>query len=438
MQITAYGSAGEVTGSNFHVLTDEGTSFLVDFGLFQGSPTIEAANRLPIEFDPAALDFVILTHAHVDHSGRLPMLVQGGFRGPIYMTYPTRDLVEALLIDSAEIQLEEKDPLYSEDDVWKTLSLTYPVAFNDPISRGEIELSFHQSGHLLGSAFVKLSLEGKTITFSGDVGRYRNNFYPDPAPIGPTDIVVSESTYGNSLHRKKVDAYHELLETILDKFKQGRTIIIPAFSVGRTTEILHGLRQLAEQTGRLNELDQIPVYLDSPLGLKALEIYRERQDYLSASFDEKYLTGPNVHLLREPGESYSLDNKTYPKLIISSGGMAQGGHITHHLESFLPQETTTIIFVGFQAEETVGRAILEAQPVIIKEREIDVKAEIIPISGFSGHGDQADLSEWIATGSPSRVLLGHGEPEVLNDWQEFLQARGYQVEVLIKSEPVTV
>lgn len=438
MQITAYGSAGEVTGSNFYIQTDDGTGFLIDFGLFQGSPAIESANYAPIEFDPSKLAFVILTHAHIDHSGRLPMLVKGGFRGPIYLSYPTRDLLEALLIDSAEIQLEESDPLYTEEDVWKTLALTYPVAFNDPINHGDIAISFHQSGHLLGSAFVKLRLEEKTITFSGDVGRYRNNFYPDPAPIGPTDIVVSESTYGNSFHRKKIDAYHELLETVIEKFRQGQTIIIPAFSVGRTTEILHGLRQLAEQTGRLNELDQIPTYLDSPLGLKALEIYRERQDYLSASFDEKYLSGPNVHLLQDPGESYSLDKKTHPKLIISSGGMAQGGHITHHLEAFLPHETTTVIFVGFQAEETVGRAILEGLPVIIGERPVEVQAEIIPISGFSGHGDRDDLSEWIATGSPQRILLGHGEPEVLIDWQAYLASQGYQVDILTRSEAITL
>jgi|LFRM01.1.fsa_nt_gb metallo-beta-lactamase family protein len=438
MQITAYGSAGEVTGSNIHLVTDSGTNCLIDFGLFQGSPSIEAANRLPLGFDPSEIDFVVLTHAHIDHSGRLPVLVKHGFQGPIYMTYPTRDLVEALLLDSAEIQLEESDPLYDAEDVWQTLALTYPLGYNDPIDHGEIELSFHQSGHLLGSAFVKLKADGKTITFSGDVGRYRNQYYPDPAPIGPTDVLISESTYGNSNHRKKVDAFNELLETVLDKFKQGRTIIIPAFSVGRTTEILHGLRQLADQTGRLNELDRIPVYLDSPLGIRALEIYLQRRDYLAAAFHEKYLSGPNVHLLQDPGESHALDNKTHPKLIISSGGMAQGGHILHHLEAFLPQENTSIIFVGYQAEETIGRAILEGRDVVIADRQIEVKAEIIPISGFSGHGDQSDLSEWIATSTVKQILLSHGEPDVIHDWQNHLIDQGYQVNILHKGVPVTV
>lgn len=439
MQIIAYGAAGEVTGSNYHLMSDAGTACLIDFGLFQGSAAVEAGNRAALQFKPDELDFVVLTHAHVDHSGKLPLLVQHGFKGPIYLTYPTRDLVEALLLDSAQIQLEESDPLYDEKDVWQTLALMYPVAFNDPIRHGDFELSFHQSGHLLGSAFVKLTSHQQTITFSGDVGRYRNNFYPDPAPIGPTDILVCESTYGNSLHRMKVDAFNELLDTVIDRFKANQTMIIPAFSVGRTTEILHGLRQMAHQTGRLDELDKIPIYLDSPLGIKALQIYRERRDYLASAFNPDFLSGPNVHLITDAGGSHALDKKDYPKLIITSGGMAQGGHILHHLQAYLPQTTTTIIFVGFQAEETIGRAILEGQPsVLIKQGQVEVKAEVIPISGFSGHGDQADLLDWIATGRPEKILLSHGEPEVIADFQAELSRQDYAVTVLMKDQPVDI
>lgn len=439
MQITAYGSAGEVTGSNYYLTSDTGTSFLVDFGLFQGSKMIEAANRLPLEFDPAELDFVILTHGHIDHSGRLPMLTKLGFQGKIFMTYPTRDLVEALLLDSASIQLEEDMPLYTSDDVHQTLSLIYPLELDDEFTEKDITLSFHQSGHLLGSAFVKLHVEGKTITFSGDVGRYQNDYYPDPTPIGQTDILVTESTYGNSLHRSKDEAFQELLDAILTRFKQGRTIIIPAFSVGRTSEILHGLRKQARATNQEGAYNEIPIYLDSPLGISALNIYRKNQDQLSEHFREELLKGPNIHLLEEAEQSYGLDSKTHPKLIITSGGMAQGGHITHHLTAFLPQATTTIIFVGFQAEETVGRSLQDGMnPVLIADREVDVKAELLTIRGFSGHGDQGDLFRWIETGKPKKIYLSHGEPEVLTDWKAFLEAKGYPVEIIKKGETITL
>lgn len=438
MQIRAYGSAGEVTGSNYLITTNSGIQFLVDFGLFQGPAKVEAANRSPLQFDPSELDFVILTHAHIDHSGRLPILTKYGFQGKIFMTYPTRDLVEALLLDSATIQLEEAIPLYSAEDVHQTLSLIYPVDFDKVVTESGVDISFHQSGHLLGSAFVKLYLDDQTITFSGDVGRYLNGDYPDPAPIGQTDVLFTESTYGNSLHRQKSDSYTELLNVCLDRFKRGQTIIIPAFSVGRTTEILHGLRRIARQLGREDEYLDLPIYLDSPLGITALEIYRKNHEYLSKDFQLDLLDAKNIHRL-DAKQSYALDAKTHPKLIISSGGMAQGGHVTHHLKAFLPKSTTTVIFVGYQAEETLGRAIQDGEnPVLIQDQSVDVKAEIITIRGFSGHGDQADLARWIHTSSPKHIYLSHGEPEVLSDWQVYLKDSGLTVDIVSKGDPIVI
>lgn len=440
MKITPYGSALEVTGSNYHLVTEAGTQFLIDFGLFQGGPQVSRRNSEPLAFDPAALDFVILTHAHIDHSGRLPLLAKHGFKGKVFMTYPTRDLVEPLLLDSAKIQSEEtEEMIYTLEDVVDLLPSFYPLRFDERITEKEVTFSLHESGHLLGSAFVRLEAENQHLTFSGDLGRYGGLFYRDPAPAGASTCLFCESTYGNSLHPPKMQAFASLLDHILTEYRQGKTILIPAFSIGRTTEVLYGLHLQARISEQLEAFLDVPIYMDSPLAIKGLDIYLKHLGTLNESFEPDLLDLPNLKRLEEAEQSYALDKKMHPKVILSAGGMAQGGHILHHLKRFLPLETTTVIFVGYQGEDTLGRQILNGdRDVLIEKSRVHSNAKVIEVSGFSGHGDRQDLLQWIESSQAHSIVLGHGEPEVIEHFRQTLLEKGYSVQIAEHSKTISL
>ncbi|WP_459129176.1 MBL fold metallo-hydrolase [Guggenheimella bovis] len=438
MIITPEGASLEVTGSSYHFKTKE-SNFVVDMGLFQGPTETKLKNRDPYTFVMKDLDFVIITHAHVDHSGRLPLLAQAGFSGKIFMSYETRDIVEALLQDSANIQSKEEDPLYTLEDYERVRSLFYPIALEKTYEEKDVRFSLHPSGHLLGSTYVTIETEGKVITFSGDLGRKNSLFYQEFTDPKDSDVLFLESTYGMSLHPPIEQAFMKLFETIMIQFSKGHTVIIPAFSIGRTAEILYGLHKYAIDHNVTDVFYDIPIYIDSPLAIKGLDLYKQNYDAMNPNFKAELLNLPNVNVLKEAEQSFILDKKTTPKVIISSSGMAEGGHIQHHLQSFLPFSNTTVIFVGYQAEETVGREILEGKKVVrIQELEVENNATIIKVPGFSGHGDQADLLSFVRQANPKKIILTHGEKETIDGFKIFLEGEGYEVEVAERFKEIEI
>lgn len=436
MTITAYGAAGEVTGSNYYI-EDEGVRFLVDLGLFQGNVQIEKKNRLPLPYNPADLNFVLLTHAHIDHSGRLPLLRD--FNGTIYMTRDTHRLVEPLLKDSASIHEKSSAPLYTADDVAQILSRIQPVDFFDEIVDSGVRFRFHPNGHLLGSAFVHVETPTKSLVFSGDMGRYDTILYPDPAPMPYCDALITESTYATSRHEPMEEAYSDLLSRLLWNFENDRTVVIPAFAMGRSAELLYGLRTMAMKEKKLGEFYRMPIYMDSPLAIKGLGMYTSGYSLLKHDYNPDFFDLPNLTLLSGK-ESYALDRDDSPKVIISSSGMVQGGHIIHHMQTYLAKKNATILFVGYQGEDTMGRKIqCEEKPIILGRERVRVRAKIQTIEGFSGHADREDLRRWMDS-SPGigQILLTHGEPDVIEAFEENLVESGARASALVEGVPFEI
>ncbi len=434
MIITAFGAANEVTGSNYLVETN-GVRFLVDLGLFQGSTQIEQKNREPLPYSSEDIDFVLLTHAHIDHSGRLPLL--RNFRGRIYMTHDTFRLLEPLLRDSASIQERSRNPLYSEADVEELLSRIVLMPYYHEGENAGIRFRFMPNGHLLGSAFIHIETPTKSVVFSGDMGRFDTLLYPDPAPMPSCDVLVSESTYATTIHRPMEEAFEELFEHIERSFSYDRTIVIPAFSIGRTSEILYGLHLMAKKQKKINEFYRMPIYMDSPLGIQGRELYLRGFERMNDRYDPQLLYMPNLSIVSGK-ESYALDRDPSPKIIISSSGMVQGGHIIHHLRTYLAQRNATVIFVGYQGEETNGRKIQNREDYVVLDRErVKVHAKILTVDGFSGHADKEDLRRWMQSADHiGEVLLAHGEEDIIAEYYEQLRDRGRKAHILQRGVPV--
>lgn len=442
MKITFNGAAQVVTGSCHHIETDGG-NFLVDCGMFQGSVKETKYNHEKFHFDPSHLDFVILTHSHIDHCGRLPMLIKQGFSGKIFMTPPTRDLVEILLLDSAKIQLADQqkskdegldvtDLLYTEDDVYDTLQYFYPLEYEKPFTIKDITFTYHNAGHLLGSAFVEIMNNEKIYIFSGDLGHRDSLLQNPPLPIKKADYLIMESTYGNRLHEHIDTRLKNLYNEMLNTYNSGGTILIPAFSVGRTQEMLYALKQYAEKNNRLEEFEKIPIYVDSPLANRATEIYLNNLDYLRDTVDKKYIEYDNVHVVKSSKESFGLNFNHTPKIIISASGMCDAGRIVNHFPAYLPNEKTKMIFVGYQSEESLGRKIQNKEsPIKIGKLSVNNNAQIVKVDGYSGHGDKEDLKQWIQEleEPPIKTVLIHGEPDSLKYLKGELELLDHNVEI---------
>jgi metallo-beta-lactamase family protein len=430
VRLTFCGAAGTVTGSRY-LLEAAGRRVLIDCGLFQGPKEIRQRNWQDPGFDPTSIDAIVLTHAHVDHTAYLPRLVAMGYDGPIYATPTTIDLVGLVLPDSAHLQEEDAEyanrkgyskhhpalPLYTVDDAEKTLGMLRRLPYHamSEILPG-IAVYPRDAGHILGSSNLTVQLgEGKDVSrlvFSGDVGRYDQPILNDPESVPGADWMVCESTYGDRLHPDEapedglVDAVNAIVE-------RGGVIVVPAFAIGRTQELIYALRELAA-AGRI---PTIPVYIDSPMAIKATAIFGHHPEDQDAEARMLLANGspplsyPNLHVAARRDESMAINKVRGPAIIISANGMATGGRILHHLDQRLPHPQNMVLFVGFQAEGTRGRQLLDgATEVKIHGRFVPVQAEVRSLPGFSAHGDQRELLRWLKGSSPPKALfLTHGE-----------------------------
>lgn len=432
--LTFLGGAGTVTGSKYFVETDR-ARVLVDCGLFQGLGELRRRNWAPLPVDASTIDAVVLTHAHLDHSGYLPALVRQGFTGSVYATANTIELAAIVLRDSAHLQMEDARqaneygwtkhhpalPLYDDADVERVLARFRVLPFGEPraIAPG-VEARLHRAGHILGSAWAHLTLNDsgggtRTVAVSGDLGRDTHPVLAPPEPFTGADVVLVESTYGNRHHEGPDAARQQFADVIASTLRRGGSVIIPAFAVDRTEVILHELR-VAMATGLV---PRVPVYVDSPMALRALRIYRSaiaahseeiRRDVLGNG--DVFDTG-TLRELHTAEESMQINSPKMPSIIVSASGMATGGRVLHHLAHMLPDPKHTVLIVGFAAAGTRARSLLEGvEQLKMHGRYIPVRAEIASVPAFSAHADADELLAWLrgAAGQPAMTYIVHGEP----------------------------
>lgn len=419
MNVTFYGAAREVTGSCH--LVDTGTEIiLVDCGMFQGGEEREKKNSDPFSFSPSELDAVILTHAHLDHTGRVPKLVREGFRGPIYGTHGTLELAQLIWKDAHNIQkYNEKKTgvpvLYDEHDIAAAIDQCDAQKYRTSFSIGKTSVVLKDAGHIFGSSFVELSHGEKTLAFSGDMGNEHVPILQDSESLGSVDMLVCESTYGDRLHEDERMRKDILLEYIQRGLERGGTIMMPAFSLERTQEILYLLDEMIEED---KSLPRFPIFLDSPMAIDALPTYNKYSEYYDEEATEKFKKGNDffdfkgLTITRTVDESKQINEVRGVKMIIAGSGMMSGGRIIHHALRYLSDPKSTLILVGYQAEGTMGRDILDgAKRVRIFREEVDVRCRVEQIGALSAHGDQEKLVSWIGSGEqpPQKVAFVHGD-----------------------------
>lgn len=404
MTINFLGGAQSVTGSQY-LLEHEKTRILIDCGLFQGGAAQEKLNEQPFVFKSADIDAVFITHAHIDHIGRIPLLVKEGFTGTIYATPPTKDLSYELLLDAHALMSHqaktEKDMLYGIEDIDKAMELWKTVRYHEPFHVGDFRVEFFNSGHILGSAFIRFEAGGKSIVFSGDLGNSPAPLVKDTERIEFADYAVIESAYGGRVHGTKQEGNAILEDVIEDTMRSKGTLMIPAFAMERTQELLYELNDLIEH----ERIPSAPIFIDSPLAIKLTSLYEK---YLKNSdyFDEEVqkILGSGDEIFNFPGlrftltteESKSINSTPPPKIIIAGSGNSQGGRILHHELRYLSDPKSTLLFVGYQTQGSLGRYILEgAKEVVIMNEKIPVRARVMEIESFSAHADQPQLLNWL-------------------------------------------
>lgn len=460
MKIKFLGATTSVTGS-CHLITTQGHKFLLDCGMFQGSDEMDRLNYEEFDFNPEEIEFVLLSHAHIDHSGRLPLLVKRGFKGRIYCTDATADLLNIMLRDSAFIQEREVEwknrknqragrplvePLYTMADTEAALSLVTPVLYDQLIElNGNIKVVFNDAGHILGSAIIEVFITEEDgvskLVYSGDLGSRNRPILRDPKIIKKADYVIMESTYGNRIHERNSDSIEKLVDIVLKTIRRGGNVIIPSFAVGRTQELIYQFNRFYEEHSEIQrELRDVMVYIDSPMATSATEVFRRNAQVFDEETKEYILRGDhpldfrNLRFTRTVEESVALNTDPQPKIIISSSGMCEAGRIKHHLKHNLWNPRSSIVFVGYQAVGTLGRSIVDgAEAVTIFGEKIHVEAEIYNLEGFSGHADRDGLLEWISgfRKKPAKVFLVHGEEEAKEAFAKTVkEALGYDCTVV--------
>lgn len=455
MKITFMGAARTVSGSCY-ILECGGKRFAVDCGMHQGNKEIEKRNWNFEEYDAKSIDFILITHAHIDHSGLLPALVSKGYKNPIYCTAPTRDLLEIMLLDSAHIQEMEAEwanrkrlrtgaqpikPLYSLVDADNTVPLLATVEYEKMFEPAPgIKITYNNAGHILGSAFIEIEYEedGKRTkaVFSGDLGRPKQLIVEDPSDMDHADYVFIESTYGNRNHPDAEKSLDKLAEAIEYSYGNKEKVVIPAFAVERSQQIIYSLFLLKKQ-GRLPA--DMPIYLDSPLAIRATEIFRKHPEFYDKETQEFIRNGehpldlPNLHFTESREQSQAINESSGPAIVISASGMANAGRIKHHLRHNLWKPGASVIFVGWQGVGTPGRKILNgAKKIRLFGEEVSINAKIFTINGFSGHAGQDELMDWLGSmrGKPVKVILVHGEAEVQKDFASLIKEKyGFEVHI---------
>jgi metallo-beta-lactamase family protein len=479
--LTFLGAARTVTGSKY-LLQHGDARILVDAGLFQGLKELRERNWQDLPIQPKEIDAIVLTHAHLDHCGYLPRLVSRGFRGRIFCTAGTKDLCGIILPDSGRIQEEDAEqankhgyskhhpalPLYTENDAMQTLTLLQPVGYERPVPVAPgIDVEFLNAGHLLGSAYARIRIDDRTILFGGDLGRFDRPVLPDPTMVEAADYLLVESTYGDRVHQED-DEGEKLAQAIREVSERGGRMVIPAFAVGRVEELLYWIKKLEAE----RRIPILPVYVDSPMAAKALARYTERVHELDPELhpeerDEVAPHGPAAHESRarrqasaarerdlcafctmkfktvsSTQESKELTRSKRPAIIISSSGMATGGRVLHHLKACLPDPRNTVLLVGFQAEGTRGRRLLNGEKTLrIHGMEVAVNARVERIDSMSAHADSNEILRWLKgfTAPPKRTFLVHGEPAPMDTLRDRIKNElGWEVHTPGWQEKVTL
>ncbi|MBV1915275.1 MAG: MBL fold metallo-hydrolase [Pseudomonadales bacterium] len=449
MKISFHGAAKGVTGS-CHLVSCGDKRILIDCGLYQGGRETEAQNIGDFGFDPAEIDYLLLTHAHLDHCGRIPLLVKRGFTGEIITTAASRELARLVMLDSAHIQEEEsarrtrqaarrgKDtadikPLYTTLDALNSLDyFGHTAQYETPVRLGEhAQATFCDAGHILGSASILLELEEdeqtRRVLFSGDIGYSDRAILHDPKPPSNVDVVVMETTYGDRPHKELKPSIEELYAAINETFERGGNVVIPSFALERTQEILYYLREGLEG-GRLPRFMQ--VFLDSPMAISATEIFRRHSECYDKDSEKLFLDDkdpfgfPGLHFTRDPSESMAINRINSGAVIIAGSGMCNGGRVRHHFKQLLWRESSSVIFVGYGATGTLARTIIDgAETVKLFREEVTVRAKIYTLGGFSAHADCNELRSWHKkTGNPEKTFLVHGEPNAMGQFARSLKS----------------
>ncbi|HMA41765.1 MAG TPA: MBL fold metallo-hydrolase, partial [Gemmatimonadales bacterium] len=451
------GAAGTVTGS-MHLVSANGRRVLLDCGLFQGLKELRLRNWREPPFDPKTIDAVVISHAHIDHTGSLPLLVRRGYRGPIFCTPATADLLGVLLPDSAHLQEEEAEranrygytkhkpalPLYTAADAERALGQLERTGYDRPFPvAGDVSVTYRTAGHILGAATVDLRLgSGQRLVFSGDLGRYDRPILPDPAPVPAADVLLLESTYGDRQH--PTGTADELAKVVNETAERGGALLVPAFVVDRTQEVLWLLQHLEEE----RRIPVLPVFVDSPSATEVTEIYHRHVEEQDGEMRSRTQAGKDplkpgrIQFCRSVEESKKLNDVRGPVIIVSASGMATGGRILHHLQHRLPDPRTTVLLVGFQAEGTRGRALQDgARTLKMFGEQVPVRARVETVHGLSAHADQAELLRWLGgfTRAPRTTYLVHGEPEATRAMAQAITTRyGWAVRIPKDGEQVSL
>ncbi|OGY98774.1 MAG: hypothetical protein A2855_00625 [Candidatus Liptonbacteria bacterium RIFCSPHIGHO2_01_FULL_57_28] len=421
MRLTFCGGASEVTGSNYLLESKNGEKILIDCGLSQGGHYAEEENFQPFPYDLKEIQAVLVTHAHIDHVGRIPQLVKLGFRGKIYSTPPTRDFAELLLLDSEHILGKEAEthghePLYFEKDVKKTMSMWKGVPYHKMFQIGGFNIEIFDAGHVLGSAFYRVHADGKSIVFSGDLGNSPAPIIRDLEPLPESDYVLLESTYGARVHDEADTRQKDLMDAIIGTIRAGGVLMIPAFALERTQDLLYHMDNLVEG----GKIPRVPIYMDSPLAIKLTKVYRKYHDYFNETSAAAMASGndilnfPGLHPCLTPEESKAINRAPAPKVIIAGSGMSNGGRILHHEMRYLSDPKSCLLIVGYQARGTLGRRLQDGdKQVHIFGVEVQVRAKIRSMNSYSAHADGPHLLAWLEPRRDGlkKVFMVHGEED---------------------------
>jgi metallo-beta-lactamase family protein len=465
LKLRFLGAAGNVTGSRY-LLEANGFKFMVDCGLYQ-EREFKSRNWEPFVVPPSTLDAVLLTHAHVDHSGLIPKLVKEGFKGKIYCTSATAEIAKIALMDSARLQEEDaafkkrrheregrtgpypEAPLYTIENAESSLPLFTPVEYENPVSIGDgVQAIFYDSGHILGASIVKIRCdqngEQRSVVFTGDLGRPDKPILEDPTLLDQADYVLIESTYGDKVHDDSEDIPQKLADVVNSTHQAGGNIVVPSFAIERSQEILYHMNELLIE----NRIPHIMVFLDSPMAVKVTQVFKDHPDFYDKEMTERVQQGkspfdfPGLVLVKSVDESKAINHIKGTSMIIAGSGMCNGGRIKHHLVSNIGRRESTLLFVGYQANGTLGRRIVNGEKKVrILGQTYRIKARVAQIGGFSAHADRNELVQWL-TGlkkPPRRVFVVHGEADVAQSFAEHLRGEmgwdvsvpGYQDEVIL-------